>query len=150
MATIDTQMTIAAPIARVYRVSQDYAVRYDWDPFPENIAVVSGDANDLTVGTQVRIKSKLGLSMLVEFVQVQPPSRAAVTMIQGPWFLDKFAGAWNFKELTANTTAARFTYTIKAKPALLRFVIEPIARRYFARVVAQRLAGLKAYCEHQV
>lgn len=40
MALIERQVTIAAPIDVVYRTSQDYAVRYDWDPFPEDIDAI--------------------------------------------------------------------------------------------------------------
>lgn len=150
MALVESHTTIAAPIDLVYRTSQDYSVRYDWDPFPENIAVVAGESNGPFVGTQVHIKSKLGMRMLVEFVQVLPPSRTAVKMVQGPWFLAKFAGSWIFQEVSSNATTARFRYTIVAKPALLRFLVEPLASLYFSRVVEKRLAGLKAYCERQV
>jgi hypothetical protein len=149
MALVENHTTISAPIDLVYRASQDYSVRYDWDPFPENIAVVAGEQNGPSVGTQVHIKSKLGMSMLVEFVQVLPPSRAAVKMIQGPWFLAKFVGSWIFQEASSNATTARFRYTIVAKPTLLRFLVEPLASWYFSRVVNKRLAGLKAYCERQ-
>lgn len=150
MALVESHTTISAPIDLVYRISQDYSVRYDWDPFPEHIAVVSGEPNGPFVGTQVQIKSKLGMNMLVEFVQVMPPSRTAVKMIQGPWFLAKFAGSWIFQEASSNATTARFRYTIVAQPALLRFLLEPFAFLYFSRVVKKRLAGLKAYCERQV
>lgn len=151
MANIESRVTINAPVDFVYRVSQDYAVRYDWDPFPEKISVVSGDPNALTVGTRVRVNSKLGMGMLVEFVQVMPPTRAAVKMIAGPWFLEKFAGSWIFQDVPASAqTEARFRYTIIAKPKLLRFLVEPLAALYFSRVVSKRLAGLKAYCEKHV
>jgi hypothetical protein len=148
MAIIESRTTINAPIEHVYRVSQDYSVRYDWDPFPENISVVAGNPDSLAVGTRVQVKSKLGMGMQVEFVQVAPPTRAAVKMVQGPWFLAKFAGAWIFKaDMAGGRTEARFRYVIVAKPALLRVLIEPLAFLYFSRVVARRLAGLKAYCE---
>jgi len=147
MALIEHQTTIAAPIERVYRVSQDYAVRYEWDPFPEHIELVAGPVGAPARGTQVDIRSRLGLAMRVEFVQVQPPTRAAVKMVQGPWFLEKFAGSWVFQALSADSTAARFRYSFNAGPGLLRPLIEPLAALYFSRVVAKRLAGLKAFCE---
>ena len=148
MASVESHVTIKAPVDFVYRVSQDYAVRYDWDPFPENISVVAGDPNALAVGNQVLVKSKLGMDMLVEFVQVMPPTRAAVKMIKGPWFLEKFAGSWIFQEgQSKSLTEARFRYTITAKPKALRLLVEPLAALYFSRVVSKRLAGLKAYCE---
>lgn len=148
MAIIESSTTINAPVERVYDVSQDYAVRYDWDPFPENISVVSGGADGLSVGTRVQVHSKLGMSMLVEFVQLMPPNRAAVKMVKGPWFLAKFAGSWIFQPDASNTrTEARFRYVITARPAPLRYLIEPLASLYFTRAVARRLAGLKDYCE---
>ena len=151
MASIESHLTIKAPVDVVYRVSQDYSVRYDWDPFPENISVVSGDPNALSVGTQVHVKSKLGMDMIVEFVQLMPPTRAAVKMISGPWFLEKFAGSWIFQKGEADAqTEARFRYTIITKPKALRLLVEPLAALYFSRVVAKRLAGLKAYCESRL
>jgi hypothetical protein len=147
MALIEHQTLIAAPLAQVYQVSQDYAVRYDWDPFPDRIAVVSGPPDTLQVGTQVAITSKLGMRMRVEFVQVAPPHRTAVKMTEGPWFLTRFAGSWIFQAMDANHTQARFRYTVVAGPAWLRWLIEPVSAWYFKRVVAQRLAGLKRYCE---
>lgn len=148
MASVEDQLTIKAPVEFVYRISQDYAVRYDWDPFPENISVVSGDPDALAVGTRVQIRSRLGMDMLVEFVQVMPPSRAAVKMISGPWFLAKFAGSWIFQPGQSDAqTEARFRYTIVARPKALRLLVEPLAALYFSRVVSRRLAGLKAYCE---
>lgn len=146
MAILEFTLEIDSPIQLVYRVSQDYAVRYEWDPFPEDIRVVKG-SDEPAPGTQVLVKSKLGASMLVEFVQVQPPSRAAVVMIRGPWYLSKFAGSWIFRERSPLRTEARFRYTITARPWLLRWFMEPLATLYFSRVIKQRLRGLKRYCE---
>lgn len=147
MAIIERTADIAASVQQVYRASQDYAVRYQWDPFPERIEVVAGDPERLSIGTRVRVRSKLGMHMVVEFVQVKPPTHAAIVMIDGPWFLGKFAGSWVFEASAANRTAARFRYSIAARPAFARWIIEPLAMRYFAGVVERRLAGLKAYCE---
>ncbi|KRB05003.1 SRPBCC family protein [Lysobacter sp. Root690] len=147
MAIIERTADIAASVQQVYRASQDYAVRYHWDPFPERIEVVAGAPDSLSIGTRVRVRSKLGMRMLVEFVQVKPPTHAAIVMIDGPWFLAKFAGSWVFEATAANRTAARFRYSIVARPAFARWAIEPLATRYFASVVERRLAGLKTYCE---
>lgn len=147
MALVERHTTIAAPLALVYRVSQDYTLRHDWDPFPASIAVVAGEPGGPHIGTRVHIRSRLGMDMLVEFVQVAPPTHAAVKMIRGPWFLARFAGSWIFHEVTPGTTAARFRYTLTARPALLRFLIEPVAALYFSRVASKRLDGLRACCE---
>jgi hypothetical protein len=147
MAIIERTADIAASVQQVYRASQDYAVRYQWDPFPERIEVVAGDPERLSIGTRVLVRSKLGMLMLVEFVQVKPPTHAAIVMIDRPWFLAKFAGSWVFEASATSRTAARFRYSIFVRPAFARWIIEPLAMRYFAGVVERRLAGLKAYCE---
>lgn len=153
MALIEHSTLIAAPVTEVYRISQDYAVRYEWDPFPERIEHVAASAasaeaaGEVAVGSQVLVRSKLGMNMYVAFVQLRPPTRAAVKMVQGPWFLAKFAGSWVFQAQSPDTTLARFRYTLVAAPRLLRRLIEPLAALYFSRVVVKRLAGLKAFCE---
>ncbi|MDG9922832.1 MULTISPECIES: SRPBCC family protein [unclassified Pseudomonas] len=147
MPMIEYQLIIQAPIAQVYDVSQDYSVRYDWDPFPDHIEVVSGNSERLEIGNRVLIRSKLGMRMLVEFVQVKPCQRAAITMLEGPWFLRSFAGSWIFQEPEPGLTLTRFRYTLTTRPHWLSFVIEPIAACYFRIVVRQRLNGLKSFWE---
>lgn len=103
--------------------------------------MVSGPPGDPSVGTRVHIRSRLGMDMQAEFVQVMPPHRAAVKMVDGPWFLARFTGSWIFQEINPHATTARFRYTIVARPAVLRFVIETAAAWYFSRVVEKRLAA---------
>lgn len=50
MAVVEHTIEFAAPIERVWRVSQDYSVRYEWDPFPESIAVVRGSMSPPAIG----------------------------------------------------------------------------------------------------
>lgn len=147
MALIERQSEIAASADYVYAVSQDYAVRYDWDPFPERIEMVGDASAPLAVGSEVRVRNKFGLRMQVRFVQLKPPGVAAIAMVRGPWFLEKFAGTWIFEALDPQRTQARFRYSLRARPRWLRWAIEPLAARYFDAVVQRRLAGLKAYCE---
>ena len=147
MPLVEESIQIDAPIELVYEVSQDYDVRYEWDPFPEKISVVSGSPQGLSVGTTVLVRSKLGMEMLVEFIQVAPPFRAAIKMIQGPSLIEKFAGSWIFEPNGEGSTFARFRYSISTRPAWLTLVGNAIATLYFSRTARRRLAGLKRYCE---
>lgn len=146
MAVIEHRIEIEAPRALVYRVSQDYAVRYEWDPFPERIEFL-GDANDIKRGDRVLVIAKSGLRMEVEFVQLAPPERAAVVMINGPSVLASFAGSWVFHEVNAAKTQAVFRYVVKTKWWAFPWVADAVSSWYFGRAVKARLAGLKAYCE---
>jgi hypothetical protein len=146
MARTEFQVTINAPVELVYRVSQDYAVRYDWDPFPEKIAFLQG-ADCVQKGVRVAVTAKSGLQMEVEFVQVDAPTVAAIKMITGPVVLESFSGSWIFKPVSPTETRARFVYAIRTKWWSLPVVSERLACWYFSRAIAARLNGLKSYCE---
>jgi len=146
MATVEYEVTINASPEFVYRVSQDYSVRYDWDPFPERIELLEG-ATSIEKGTKAFVLAKSGLKMEVVFVQVDPPTTAAIKMTKGPFFLQSFAGSWVFKPLGVSSTKARFVYSIKAKRWAIPFVLERLASLYFRSAVKGRLDGLKSYCE---
>lgn len=138
---------IHAPRQLVYDVSQDYAVRFDWDPFPDKLEMLGGTSYAPQLGGQVFVRGKLGLSMVVEFIQIAPPERAAIKMVKGPWFLAVFAGSWIFHESSPNTTRVEFTYTIQLKNLPMKKTLEKIVNTYFSGVTEKRLTGLKRYCE---
>lgn len=146
MALIEQRLDIAAERTRVYAVSQDYAVRYQWDPFPERIAFI-GALQTVQRGARVEVVARSGLRMEVEFVQVDAPQRAAIRMLKGPRLLKQFAGSWVFHDLGPQGTRAVFRYSLKVQPWALPWLLEPLAAWYFRRAVAARLQGLKNYCE---
>ncbi len=146
MAIIEYELTINAPHEDVYQSSQDYSVRYQWDPFPERMELLDG-ATEVGIGVRTLVVAKSGLTMEVEFVQVAPPTTAAIIMIKGPIFIQSFGGSWVFRPIDGNTTKAKFRYSIKTKKWALPPISEFIAILYFKKVVAARLSGLKKFCE---
>jgi hypothetical protein len=146
MAAIECEVTIDASPESVYAASQDYSVRYLWDPFPEKIELLGG-AESIAKGVKVFVLGKFGLNMVVEFVQVDRPATAAIKMVEGPFFLQSFAGSWVFKPAGSRSTKARFIYSIKAKKWALPFLADAIATWYFSGIMKRRLEGLKSYCE---
>jgi hypothetical protein len=146
MARIEIQTLIKAPAEKVYQASQDYSVRYEWDPFPESISILYG-ASTIEKGVYVSVTAKNVLKMEVKFIQVAPPTTATIQMIDGPVFLKAFSGSWVFKPVAELETSAKFIYSIKTKWWTLPLLSETIASWYFSRVIKARLLGLKAYCE---
>lgn len=146
MPKIEHEIEIACPIEQVYEVSQDYAVRYEWDPFPEKIEFLEG-AKEIKVGVRVNVLAKSGLSMVVEFIQVSPPTVAAIKMVKGPSILKSFVGSWRFIELENGHTRVIFTYSLSAKKCAFPFIANPVLSWYFGRKVKSRLIGLCRYCE---
>jgi hypothetical protein len=149
MARVECSVAINAPVDVIYDVSQDYSVRYEWDPFPERIELMRG-ATAIAKGVNVSVKAKGGLYMEVEFVQIKPPTTAAIKMVKGPFFLRSFAGAWIFREEDKSLTSARFVYAIEMKFWTLPYFSERLAVWYFGRAIKARLNGLKVYCENRV
>ena len=149
MAIVAYEVVIHAPAELVYEVSQDYAVRYEWDPFPERIELLDG-AKCIGKGTKVLVLAKNGLKMEVIFVQVKPPATAAIKMTKGPFFLESFSGSWVFKAMGDGSTRARFVYSVKSKAWAFPLFLDGIIAWYFKGVVIRRLDSLKAYCERQV
>ena len=86
MALVEYELIINAPQTAVYAASQDYSVRYQWDPFPEKIELLGG-ATEVGIGVKTLVVAKSGLKMEVEFVQVAPPTTAAIVMTKGPAFI---------------------------------------------------------------
>nr|WP_152029949.1 SRPBCC family protein [Pseudomonas sp. LPH1] len=146
MAIIECELTIKSPPAEVYKASQDYSVRYQWDPFPEKIELLGG-AIEAGIGVKTLVIAKSGLRMEVQFVQVDPPTTTAIIMTKGPAFIKSFGGSWVFKPLSQNSTKAKFRYSIKTKAWAIPPISEYIASLYFKKVVMARLIGLKTYCE---
>jgi uncharacterized membrane protein len=148
MPNLTHMVIIDLPLEKVYVISQNYSLRYEWDPFPESIELLDG-ARTIEIGTRVRIVAKSGLKMIVEFVQVYPPEVTTIKMIKGPFVLKTFAGSWLFKSLPDSKTKAIFKYTIKAKSWTLPFISDRFITWYFSKHVQARLNGLKRYCEQQ-
>jgi ribosome-associated toxin RatA of RatAB toxin-antitoxin module len=147
MAIIEESIAICLPCEEVFRISQDYSVRYDWDPFPDSLKMLNGGDYTAHIGGKVFIRSKLGMEMVVEFVQVNPPRSAAIKMVTGPWYLAKFAGSWNFDPINEQKTRVRFRYLLKTRSLVFNSLIEMIAVSYFRQVTNKRLIGLRNYCE---
>lgn len=146
MAIVEYELIINAPPTAVYKASQDYSIRYQWDPFPEKIELLDG-ATEVKIGVRTLVIAKSGLKMVVEFIQVSPPKTAAIIMTKGPLFIHSFGGSWAFKPFGINSTKAKFRYSIKIKTWAFPAISEFIASKYFKKTIRSRLNGLKQFCE---
>lgn len=146
MSNIEQQIAINCPLEKAYEISQDYSVRYDWDPFPERIEFLDG-ATEVRIGARVNVIAKSRLRMIVEFIQISPPHLAAVKMIKGPFILKSFSGSWVFKSLPDDTTLVTFKYNLKAKKWAIPLITNKLLNWYFSSKVKARLFGLACYCE---
>ncbi len=143
MSTVVASCSIRAPAEQLFALSQDYDLRRDWDPFTGSMSFLDG-ATETRKGARVRFRSRQGLTMIVEFVQVRPPKVVAMMMRSGPWFIRRFAGSWTFRSVDESSTLVTFRYSLEARPALLGAPL----RWVLAREFNDRLAGMKEAAEN--
>jgi hypothetical protein len=146
--TFDESVVIDAEPAALFRLSQDYGRRLEWDSFLRSARLV-GDARAAGVGVRAVCVSRSGWAMETEYVSFNPPHATAVKMTSGPWFLDKFAGSWRFEEVAPGRTRVGFRYSLRTWPIWLSWLLSPILARAFALDTRDRLEALKEAVERR-
>ncbi|HEX9810773.1 MAG TPA: SRPBCC family protein [Burkholderiales bacterium] len=146
MPLVEEEILINAPRDLVFDVSQDYAIRRQWDPFSRGTYLLDG-VTAAAVGVKGFVQARNGFRMTFEYVSYQRPERAAIVMLYGPLFFKKFAGTWIFEEVGERSVRARFRYTFATRPAALRRPLDCLVQRLFRRAIIDRLLALKEFCE---
>jgi ribosome-associated toxin RatA of RatAB toxin-antitoxin module len=146
MPTFEHAIEINAAPAALFRLTQDYNHRLEWDPFLKEARLVGG-AKAAGIGARAWCVATSGLGMETEYVSFNPPKTVAVKMTKGPAILASFAGSWRFQELRPGYTRVIFRYHLAAAPRWLGFILDPVMRLIFTHDVAKRLASLKRTVE---
>jgi ribosome-associated toxin RatA of RatAB toxin-antitoxin module len=144
----DESVVIDAEADALFRLSQDYRRRLEWDPFLSSACLV-GDAREAGVGVRALCVARNGLAMETEYVTFNPPRSTAIKMTSGPWFLRSFAGSWRFEEVAHGRTRVSFRYSLRTQPKWLCWLLTPIVSSVFARDTRRRLRALKRAVEGQ-
>ena len=146
MPIVEDSIRIDAPADGLFALSQDYALRTEWDPFVREMRFLDG-ARKAGPGVRVWVRAWTGLTMEVRFTGFHPPASVAMKMTRGPWFFRHFAGTWLFKPLPDGATEVTFRYSFATRWRWLRPVMDPIIRLMFRRDIRGRLRGLKRGAE---
>jgi ribosome-associated toxin RatA of RatAB toxin-antitoxin module len=144
--TFDDSILIDALAPALFRLSQDYNRRLEWDPFLRSASLVGG-ATEAAVGVRALCVDRNGTAMETEYVSFNPPRAVAIKMTRGPWFLESFAGSWRFEEVKPGQTRVSFCYSVGGRPRWLAWLLNPVLRRVFARDTRRRLKALKKAVE---
>ncbi len=148
MAITEQSIVIHSSQQAVYHIAQDYFIRPQWDTFSKTIEFLGG-ATEAQPGVRVSVHANNGLRMIVEYVAVKKPERAAIKMVSGPIFFQKFAGTWLFKKIDNDSTMVTFRYGYKSKWFLIPALFDYLIGFQFGRETKLRLNALKDYCEKQ-
>ena len=113
------QVPVTCDVA--FAVSQTTGeLRLRWDPFIRSQRLLGAARPD--VGVRTHTRSRLGPAMVSEYVSFRPPTSVGMTMVEGPWFFDRFGGGWRFtpEEVDgAPGTLAVWKYTFGTRPGWL-------------------------------
>jgi ribosome-associated toxin RatA of RatAB toxin-antitoxin module len=104
-------------------------------------------ATEAAVGVQVWVRARNRFSMTVEYITLDRPNAVAMKIIEGPFFLRKFSGAWLFKERDRGQTQVIFWYSFQCRLGLANLVVHPLIARVFRRDMEARLHGSKRSAE---
>jgi len=146
MKTIKHQVEICRPQTEVFDLTQDYARRLAWDPYLVEAYLLDG-ADRAAVGVDAYCKNRSGSVMISRYIAFNRPETAAIQMIQGPFLLKRFSGAWNVKKVDDERSTLIFTYNFELKGGLLGRWLLPVAVLVFSRDMRQRLRAVRAYLE---
>jgi len=148
MSLIQHAELVLAPAQVLFDLTQDYARRAEWDPFPESYEFHEGETHP-KVGVELTVRARNGFRMRVKYITFDRPHAAAIRMVAGPWFIHRFAGTWQFSSDTGEATRITFKYNVVAGPGIVRWLLQPILDRSFSQHTKVRLQALKSYVERK-
>lgn len=143
---VTVSTVINRPAEELFWRSQDYSRRLEWDVYLSEAYLLDGQ-DKAGLGIESFCRNKSGSVLISKYISFSPPTHVAVRMTGGPWVLETFSGTWRFKHLADDRTEARFLYSFKCRPTLLRWLIEPIIGRVYKYDMRRRLAAFKAWAE---
>jgi len=146
--TFEQTIEIAASPDVLFRLTQDYSRRLEWDPFLKSAELLHG-ASAAGVGVRAYCVAHSGLGMETEYVSFNPPRTCAVKITRGPRWIATFAGSWRFEELSHGLTRVGFRYHLRARPRCLSWLLTPVFAWFFARDTRNRLRALKLAVEQR-
>lgn len=146
MPNIKCHRVIQAAQADLFALAQDYGVRLEWDAFSRRLVFLDG-AKQAAVGVRAWGRAWNGLTMVVEYITVNPPNVAAMQMVRGPFFFARFSGSWKFTALGPNKTRVTFNYHFTTPWKYLRPFLDAVLHRVLSWEMERRLRDLQRSAE---
>ncbi len=132
--------------AEVFALLHDYGRRLEWDTLLKEARITSGEAvaglgvTSLCVG-----KPLFGLiGIETRYVVFEPGRLAAVTMVNRPSFFGSFAASIRHEDLPWGSLVV-YRFQFRAKPRVLRWLLEPVMRLWLRRETHRRLEALAEF-----
>lgn len=150
MPTIEARTTVAVEPAVAFAISQTHGdLRLRWDRFIRAERLLGG-APGQGRGVRTWTRHRWGMTMVSECVSFRPPSNTGMRMVQGPWFLERFAGGWQFRPAEGGGTRVTWRYSFACRPRWLAPIAERIGTVVLRREIRARVRGFAAGCADPV
>ena len=147
MAHGEISELMPAPSTVVFDVLHDYRRRLEWDTLLR-AAYLEGDracADKGVTSVCVGRRSLGGIALKTIYVTFERPTLAAVKMVNAPAFFGTWAASIHHEDVSAHESRITYKYHFKAKPRLLRFMLEPVMNAIFVWETKKRLRALRVY-----
>lgn len=147
MAHGEVSEVLPAPDTVVFDLLHDYHRRLEWDTLLR-AAYLEGDHTAAGKGvTSVCVGRRTlgGITLKTIYVTFQRPTLAAVKMVNAPAFFETWAASIHHENLSARESRITYKFHFRAKPRLLRFMLEPVMKAVFVWEMRKRLRALRAY-----
>ena len=147
MAHSEISEVIPAPSGAVFDLLHDYTRRLEWDTLLE-AAYLDGGAKAAAKGVTavcVGRKSLGSIALKTVYVTFEPPTLAAVKMVNAPMFFQSWAASIRHEDVSVHESRLIYKFNFTAKPRFLRFILEPLMNQLFVWETRKRLRALKAF-----
>ncbi len=136
---------LPAASADVFDLLHDYERRLEWDTLLSAAYLDDGYTQAAKGATSVCVgrRSLGGIALKTRYVSFDRPNVAAVEMINRPPFFGKWAASIRHVDLGERESRITYTYSFRAKPRVLRWIVEPIMAAVFRWETKKRLRALR-------
>jgi hypothetical protein len=86
-----------------------------------------------------------GIALRTIYVTFERPTLAAVKMVNAPAFFETWAASIRHEDLPMCESRITYRFHFRAKPRLLRFILEPMMKAVFIWETRKRLRALHSY-----
>lgn len=147
MAHGEVSEIIPAPSSVVFDLIHNYRRRLEWDTLLQAAYLDDGytTAGKGVTSVCVGRRSLGGIALKTIYVSFDPPTLAAVKMVNSPAFFQSWAASIRHEDLSEHASRITYKFNFTAKPRFLRFILEPIMQRVFLWETRKRLQALQAF-----
>ena len=147
MAHGEVSEIIPAPSSAVFDLIHDYTRRLEWDTLLRAAYLDDGNivAGKGVTSVCIGRRSLGGIALKTVYITFDPPTLAAVKMVNSPAFFQSWAASIHHQDISDHESRITYKFHFTTKPRLLQFILDPIIERVFLWETRKRLQALKAF-----